>query len=109
MSAQLTSGTVQIAAGDLVRLPMDFGNIRQLVAGAAVVNGVLALTTTIASYSITTGDPGLAVTRPQLDYPYQISGLFQAITPGTYAATFRITLNDPDATVVTRVGTVVVN
>ena len=108
--ASLASGTVQIAAGDSVRLPCDFGSVRQLVAGASVVNGVLVLPTNIATYTVTCPGVGApAVSRVQKDYPYQISALFTATTPGTYNAVFTITLDDPDATTYVRTCPITVN
>ena len=101
----LTSGVVEVATGDAVRLPMDFGNLRQLIAGAAVVGGVLTLQTNVASFDVTcTGTGAPAVTRKQLDYPYQISALFTCPTPGEYNAVYTVTLDDPDASVFTRTG-----
>lgn len=92
MSAVLTSGVAQKAAGDTVRMPMDFGNIKQLIAGYSVVG-----------YSVVA--TGLTVTAPQLDYPYQLSAVFSGGVSGTkYDCVFTITLNDPDATVISRTG-----
>ena len=112
MPAVLTSGVVPIAVGDAVRLPMDFGDVRQLVDGADVVNGVLVLPTTIASFDVTcpgTGAP--AVSRKQLDYPYQLSAFFDAsaASAGTYYPVYTITLDDTDATKVTRTGAILVS
>ena len=108
--AALTSGTVQIASGDVVRLPCDFGNVRQLIVGAAVVSGVLVLATNIASYDVTCAGTGApTVSRKQLDYKYQVSALFAATTPGNYNAVFTITLDDPDATKIVRTCPITVN
>lgn len=104
MPAVLTSGTVQVGLGDSVRLPMDFGNLRQLVAGAEVVNGVLVLATTIASFDVVC--TGMTVSKKQLDYPYQVSAVFTALTRGKFDAVFTVVMNDPDATQYKRTGVI---
>ena len=88
----LTSGTVQKAAGDTVRIPMDFGNVQQLIDGYAIV----------AKNVTTSGTGAPTIAGIQLDYPYQVSALFSGGTAGTYDIVFSITLNDPDSTVITR-------
>lgn len=82
---------------------MDWGDVPQLVDGAAVVNGVLVLATNIASFTVTAA--GLTVTGEQEDYPYQTSAKFAGGTPGTtYSCVFTITLDDADATTYSRTG-----
>ena len=94
MSNVLVSGKALKAAGDKVRIGMDFGNLPQLIAGYS-----------IASYTITCS--GLTVASPQMDYTYQISALFSGGTAGTdYSAVYTVTLDDPDATIVSRTGTI---
>lgn len=92
MSMVLTSGKAEKAVGDRVRLPMDFGDVRQLIEGY-----------TITSYTVSA--TGLTVSGTQLDYPYQVSALFSGGTSGMeYDCVFSITLNDPDATQYSRTG-----
>lgn len=99
----LTSGKVQVAAGSKVRLPMDFGNTPQLVAGAAVVNGALVLACAITAKTVTcTGTGAPTISGIQLDYPYQVSAVFDCPTAGQFTVVFTITLNDPDGTKVSR-------
>jgi len=92
----LTSGYVQIARGDKVRLAMDFGDIPQLIDGATIVTHDVTCATT--------GAP--AITGENLDYPYQLSALFDATaaTAGSYEILFTITLNDSNSTVIARTG-----
>lgn len=104
----LTSGTSQKSAGDGVRMPMDFGDIKELVDGAEVVDGVLVLATNIAGYTVTSPALVLAggsVTGAQLDFAYQVSARFAGGVSGvTYDCIFAITLDDTDATVISRTG-----
>ncbi len=111
MPGVLTSGKVQKAAADIVRLPMDFGDIHQLVAGASLDDdGNLVMATGIATYSIdcntdVEGADPVVVALPQLDYPYQISATFEGGTAGvTYNAFFTIVLDDADGTRIRRTG-----
>lgn len=99
----LTSGTAQKAAGDTVRMPMDFGDTPQLCDGAAVTDDVLVLETNVADYTVTAA--GLTVSGKQLDYAYQVSAVFAGGTAGqTYDCVFAITLDDADGTIVSRTG-----
>ncbi len=95
MSTILTVGTAEKAAGDRIRLPCDFGNEPLLIAGY-----------TIASYTVTcTGTGAPTISGAQLDYAYQVSALVAAGTAGaTYSLVYTITLNDPDATIIARTG-----
>lgn len=108
MSNVLTSGTVQKAAGDSVRLPMDFGDIPQLIDGAAVVDGVLVLAVNVLSYTVTAPALVLAggtVRSAQMDYPYQTSAKFSGGVAGsTYDCVFTIVLDDADNTQYSRTG-----
>lgn len=107
MSNVLTSGTAQKAAGDTVRLPMDFGDISALNDGAYVQDGALVMPVNIADYDITPplGPSAPTVSDVQLDYPYQMSGKFSGGVAGTtYDIVFTITLDDADGTVVSRTG-----
>ncbi len=91
----LTVGVAQKATGDRIRLACDFGNEQALIDGAA-----------IASYTVTcvgTGHP--LVTAEQLDYSYQVSAIFSGGSIGAFDCVFTITLNDADATVIQRTGT----
>lgn len=103
MSNVLTSGSAQKSAGDSVRLPMDWGDVSQLIDGADVVNGVLVLTTNIASYTVTA--TGLTVSGVQLDNLYTTSAKFAGGVSGTtYSCVFGIVLDDADATTYSRTG-----
>lgn len=103
MSNVLTSGTAQKAAGDAVRLPMDFGDVSALNDGAYVQDGALVMPVGIIDYDVTC--TGLTVSDMNLDYPYQLSAKFSGGAAGTtYSAVFSITLDDDDATVISRTG-----
>lgn len=96
MPAVLTSGVAEKAAGDAVRIPMDFGNIQQLIDGALIV-----------SYDVTCSTPGApTISSKQLDYSYQVSALFSGGTPSPtpYDIVFSITLDDGDSTTIVRTG-----
>lgn len=97
MGAVLTVGTAEKAAGDRIRLPMDFGNEPLLIQGY-----------TISSYTVTsTGTGAPTISGAQLDYAYQVSALVSAGTAGaTYYIVYSITLNDPDATIIQRTGAI---
>ena len=87
MPAVLVVGVAEKAAGDRVRIAMDFGNEPLLIAGYTIVD-----------FDVTVTAP-LTVASVQVDYPFQISGLFEAGTAGTtYDVVFWIQLDDPDAT-----------
>lgn len=92
----LVSGTAQKSAGSRQRMSMDFGNIQQLIDGA-----------TITGTPVVTALPsGLTISGISLDYSYQVSALFAGGTAGVdYSVTFAITLNDVDATVISRTAT----
>lgn len=103
MANVLTSGAIEKAVGDAIRLPMDFGDIPQLIDGATVTDGVLFLTTAVASYTVVAS--GLTVSGARLDYPYQVSAVFAGGTAGTtYNAVFTIVLDDADGTTYSRTG-----
>lgn len=92
MPSTLVVGKAEKAAGDKIRLPMDFGNEPLLIDGAAIV-----------TYDVTAA--GLTVTAKQLDYDYQVSALIDGGVSGTvYDVTYSITLDDPDDTEIVRVG-----
>lgn len=100
----LVSGTAQKAAGDTVRMPMDFGDVPALYRGVAVTDGALVMDVEVASYDVTTSGSGApTVSGKQLDFPYQVSALFIGGSAGEYNVTFRITLDDADSTVISRV------
>ena len=95
MAGELMSGVVKKGQGDSVRLWCDFGDVPQLQEGATVV-----------SQNVTTSGSGAPVVAGiELTYPYQLSAKFTGGTAGnTYNVVFTITLNDADATVITRTG-----
>jgi len=91
----LVTGTAQKTAGSRQRMAMDFGNIQQLIDGASIV-----------AQSVSASPSGLTITGVQVDYGYQVSALFAGGTGGVdYAVTFAITLDDADATIVSRTAT----
>lgn len=105
-------GNVTKAAAEVLRLPVDFGDVPQLIAGASGgAPAPLVMAVTITSFSVVcTGSGAPTVSGQKLDYPYQLSALF---TGGTaqqtpYPVTYTITLNDADATVIVRSGTITV-
>jgi hypothetical protein len=100
----LMSGTAEKAAGDGIRIPCDFGNEPRLVQGASLDgNGNLVMSVNIVSFNVT--GTGLTVAGLQLDYPYQLSARISGGTAGiTYDLVYSITLNDVDATVISRTG-----
>lgn len=93
--AVLVEGVTEKAASDRVRMPMDFGNEPLLIQGY-----------TIVSYNVSCSDTDpVLITGKQLDYAYQISGLISGGTSGVdYNIVFTLTLDDPDASVITRTG-----
>lgn len=93
MPSVLVIGTAQKAAGDKVRIPMDFGNEPLLLDGF-----------TITSFSVTAA--GLTVADAQLDYPYQLSCVVSGGSAGmNYDVIYIVTFNDPDTSVRARTGT----
>lgn len=106
-------GNVNKASAEVLRLPVDFGDVPQLIAGASGgAPAALVLAVTIASFTVTcTGTGAPTVSGQKLDYPYQLSALFSGGTPAPnspYPVTYTITLNDADATVIVRTGTITV-
>lgn len=92
----LVSGTAQKTAGSRQRLSMDFGNIQQLIDGATIAG----------TPTVTASPSGLTISGVQLDYSYQVSALFVGGTADVdYTVTFAITLNDADATIISRKAT----
>jgi hypothetical protein len=88
-------GVAEKAAGDRIRIPIDFGNEDLLIQGY-----------TIASYDVTCSDVGApTISGKQLDYPFQLSAVFSAGTPGTYSVVYSIVLNDVDASAIVRTAT----
>ena len=103
----LMIGAAEKAAGDRVRIPCDWGNepgVQDLLLDS---NGNYdSSRTAFTSYNITcTGAGAPIVSALQLDYKYQTSALVQAGSVGTYNLVFSVTLNDGDATVLSRTGT----
>lgn len=114
--SQTSLGTAEKTAAERLRLPVDFGDVAQLVAGASGgAPDPLVLAVNIVSQNVTcTGTGAPTVTGIQLDFPYQISALFSGGTPTTgnspgYPVTYSITLDDADGTVVQRTGYLKVN
>lgn len=92
MSSVLTLGAPQKAAGDKIRIYCDFGNEPLLQQGYAISAQTVTAT-------------GLTVAGVQLDYDYQVSALISGGTAGTdYNVVFTVTLDDPDATILSRTG-----
>lgn len=102
-TAVLTTGAAKKTAAAKVRVPCDFGDLPALIAGYTIVDK-----------SVTCSGSGApTVSGVQVDYTldgvaYQISALFDGGTPGSYDVVFSVTLNDPDATVVTCTGVLTV-
>jgi len=101
-------GTISKASAEVLRLPVDFGDVPQLIDGATGgAPDPLVLAVTISSFTVTCAGSGApTVSSPQKDFAYQISALFSGGTPSNtaYVATYTITLNDADATVIQRTG-----
>lgn len=92
----LVSGTATKSAGSRQRLSMDFGNIQQLIDGASITG----------TPTVSATPSGLTISSIQLDYSYQVSALFAGGTADTeYTVTFTITLDDADATIISRKAT----
>lgn len=92
----LVTGTAQKTVGSRQRFSMDFGNIPQLIDGATVVG----------TPTVTATPTGLTISAIQLDYSYQVSALIAGGTADTdYTVTFAITLDDTDATIISRKAT----
>ena len=114
--ATTSLGTVQKTVAEIIRLPVDFGDVPQLIAGASGgAPNPLVMAVTIQSHNVVCSGSGApTVSAQQLDYPYQLSALFTGGTaspsgsPG-YPVTYTITLNDPDGTVIQRTGFIIVN
>lgn len=114
--SQTSLGTAEKTSAERFRLPVDFGDVPQLVTGASGgAPDPLVLATNIASKNVTcTGTGAPAVSAIQLDYVYQVSALFVGgtVTPNGspgYPVTYTITLDDADGTVVQRTGFLKVN
>ncbi len=96
MPAQvLVVGVAEKAAADRIRIPCDFGNEPKIINGAR-----------ITSYTVTTAGTGApTASSPLKDYYYQISAIIAGGTAGgTYTIIYTITLDDADATVISRTG-----
>lgn len=92
----LVTGTAQKTSGSRQRFSMDFGNIQQLIDGATVVG----------TPTVTASPSGLTISAIQMDFSYQVSALISGGTADTdYTVTFAITLNDVDATIISRKAT----
>lgn len=92
----LVTGTAQKTSGSRQRFSMDFGNIQQLIDGATVVG----------TPTVTALPSGMTISGIQMDYTYQVSALFEGGTADVdYTVTFAITLNDTDATIISRKAT----
>lgn len=98
--AVMTVGQAEKAAGDSIRMPMDFGNEPLLIQGYSII-----------AKNVVCPDAGApSITGIQLDYAYQVSALISGGTAGeTYGIVFTITLNDPDNSELSRTGLLKVN
>ena len=90
----LTQGKAEKASGDTLRFPLDVGDDPLLIAGFNIV----------AKSVSTTGTGAPSLSGLQLDYRYQVSCLISGGSPGTYGIAFSVTLDDPDASVISRTG-----
>lgn len=99
-------GTIEKGVAEKLRLPVDFGDVPQLIDGATGgAPSPLVMAVNIATKDVTcTGSGAPTVSGVQLDYPYQISAVFSGGTPGSYTATYTITLDDSDGITVVRTG-----
>lgn len=99
MAGELVSGVAEMVAGSSQRLPMDFGDIPQLIDGATIVSHTVTCT---PAEDNTLTPP--TVSGIQLDYAYQVSAFFAGGDAGLYNVEFGIVLDDADATEIVRVG-----
>ena len=90
----LTEVVAEKSSGDALRFPIDFGDDPLLIAGFSIVSQTVS----------TTGTGAPTVSGVQLDYRYQVSCLISGGSPGTYGITFRVVINDPDNSVISRTG-----
>lgn len=99
MANDLVSGTAEMVAGSTIRMPMDFGDLRQLIDGASIVSKTV-------SAALAPGESGTppTVSNVQLDYSYQVSAKFSGGTAALYNVTFTIGLDDADGSTIVRVG-----
>jgi len=99
MSSELMVGVVKKTAGDRIRVACDWGNEPLLTANAA------GLAYTITAYTVSCSGSGApTVTGAQKDNAYTTSAVVAGGSVGTYDLVFTATFDDPDATVLSRVG-----
>ncbi len=103
----LTLGTAEKASGDSnVRLPCDWGNdpaVIQLLTDAN--DNFLSSATAFTAFNVATSGAGApTVSGVQLDRSYVLSAKVSGGSTGTYAITYSVTLNNPDATQLNRTG-----
>lgn len=94
----LTQGKAEKASGDALRFPLDFGDDPLLIAGFSIV----------AKSASTSGTGAPTLSGLQLDYRYQVSVVISGGSPGTYGISISVTLDDPDSSVISRTGILVI-
>lgn len=103
----LTIGAAQKAAGDRVRLALDWGNEPAVIELLTDANGNYVSTqTAFMAFSVQCFDVDAPdILSVQLDYPYVLSAILEGGARGYFGIVYSVTLFDPDQTVLTRTGT----
>ena len=109
MSSVLTLGAAKKAAGDKVRLSIDFGNepaVVPLLVDSAGNYNYTGTPVTFTAYDVQCSGVGApTVSSIQLDYAYSVSALVEGGSTGTYDLQFTATVADGDGTELSRTGT----
>lgn len=108
MPAVLTLGSAQKAAGDRIRVSLDWGDEPSLIGLLTDVEGDFnyQAAAAISAYNTSTSGVGApTVLLQQLDFPYQQSALLVGGSVGTYDILFSATIADADGTILSRTGT----
>lgn len=102
----LVVGTAEKAAGDGIRIPLDWGDEPAFIDALTDANGNYDPdANVISSYDITISGTGApTISLKQKDYNYSTSAFVSAGSAGSYNLVYTVTLNDADGTQLSRTG-----